>query len=140
MTNELSDELGDGRVRNLLRNVEYYVGHEMTKYEGWLSVRDVVRKKIFRRSGSAKPHGWQVTIRGSFKSHVRDKNETGYLLFPRGKGYLVPLREINNFVMRCDSSALDRDTVDIFFNVDEQANVVIRFHDNEMPVSQFSLS
>ena len=139
MKNELSKELGDGRVRDLLRGVDYYVGHELTKFEGWLTVRDVVRKKIFRRSGSLKPQGWQVTIRGSFKAHVRDKNEAGFLLFPRGKGYLVPLREVNNFVMRCDSNALDKDTVDIFFDVDERSRVVIRFHDHAMDVSKFSL-
>lgn len=140
MKNELSQELGNARVQGLLRTVDHYVDHNLTTYEGWLEVRDVVRKKVFRRSGSRKPQGWQVTIRGKFKDHVRDKNGSGYLLFPRGKGYLIPLREINNFVMRCDDKALGRDTVDIFFDVDEKSNVVVRFHDHEMDVSKFSLS
>ena len=140
MSENLSKELGDERVRVLLGNVKHYVSHDVGVYDGWLSVRDVVRKKIFRRAGSTDRKGWKVTIRGSFKAHVRDQNGTGYLLFPRGRGYLVPLREINNFVMRCDPAALDRDTVDIFFDVDEQGGAIIRLYDKEMKISKFALS
>lgn len=142
MSDDLSNELKDEQVRNLLRNVEYYVGHKLTKKDGWLTVRDVVDKRIFRRAGSAKPQGWQVTIRDEFLGYLRGKNgETGYLLFPRGKGYLVPLEKINNFIARHDEGALRKYTIDIFIAVDG-SKVVVRFpnHDKQLDISEFALS
>ena len=136
---DLSKNLENNLLRALLKQVSGYVEHDLKAHEGWLIVNEPSRKKIFRRAGSLKPRGWQVTIRDTFKRYVRDKNGAGFLLFPRGKGYLVPLRDINNFLLRCDEDALNRDTADIFFAVDKKGKTVIRYHDHDMDISKHSL-
>ena len=141
MSENLSQKLGTTRINELLSNVDQYVGHELSKFEGWITVRAEVHRKIFRREGSPTPRGWQVTIRDELRAYVRGKNgETGYLLFPRGKCYLVPLREISNFFVRCDEEALSRHAFDIFFDVDDSSRVVIRYHNHTLDISKFSLS
>ena len=141
MTNkdDLSKNLEDKHLSVLLKKLDDYVEHDLNARDGWLTIKEPSRKKIFRRPGSPKSRGWQVTIRGSFHSHVRDKNGTSFLLFPRGRGYLVPLRDINNFLLKCADDALDKDTVDIFFAVDEKGKTVIRYHEGDMDISDFSL-
>ena len=137
MSENLSEKMKHSSVQDAIRRKENYVSLELNDREGVLFVREVVQHPVFRRPGSDKPKGWQVTIRNGFLAHVRDG--TGYLLFPRGKGYLIPLRRINNFILRADPPAIDKYVVDVFFNVDDDGDAVIRLREHEMKLAEFAL-
>jgi len=64
----------------------------------------------FRRDGSDKlPKGWQITIRDDFRSSVLKGQ--GFLLVARGRGLLIPLKDLRDFV---GSELGQNNTIDIF--------------------------
>jgi hypothetical protein len=89
------------------------------------------------RPGSSKRKGWQVTFRGS-KSLLALKDGNGYLLMPRGKVLLIPLKEIRDFVLTIDASVFDRDTIDVFVRFDDN-KIVLVYKDSELIITHHSV-
>lgn len=89
------------------------------------------------RPGSAKRKGWQVTFRGS-KSLARMEEGNGYLLMPRGKILIIPLKEIKNFLSQVDGDVFKRDTIDIFIRFDED-KIALVYKDSELTITHYSV-
>lgn len=89
------------------------------------------------RPGSAKRKGWQVTFRGS-KSLAGLEEGNGYLLMPRGKIIIIPLKEIKNFVSQVDEDVFNRDTIDIFIRFDED-KIALVYKDSEVTITHYSV-
>ncbi|MCS7179454.1 MAG: hypothetical protein NZ821_10105 [Gloeomargarita sp. SKYB31] len=56
----------------------------------------------------------------------------------RGGLVLLPLQEIQDFVLSVDPAALQRDTVDIFLRFDEE-NILLVYKGSEKDVTQHSV-
>lgn len=89
------------------------------------------------RPGSLKPKGWQVTFRGG-KSLAQLKNGQGYLLMPRGKIVLLPLKDVAAFIDAVDHQAFNRDTVDIFVRFDED-KLMLAYKGQEKDITDCSV-
>jgi len=89
------------------------------------------------RPGSLKRKGWQVTFRGS-KSLSGLSSGTGYLLMPRGKVLLIPMKEIKEFILSVDSEAFNRDTIDIFIRFDEE-KIALVYKNMEITITSHSV-
>ncbi len=63
-----------------------------------------------RRGSDKRPKGWQITIRDDFRSSLL--NGKDFLLVPRGRGLLIPLRELRRII---GTELGDTNTVDVFF-------------------------
>lgn len=125
------DEIYLDEVKKVLIRGGYKVNNWGEKYA---TINDEV---AVIRPGSLKPKGWQVTFRGS-KSLAQLKNGQGYLLMPRGKIVLLPLKEIAAFVHTADSQAFDRDTVDIFIRFDEDKLALV-YKGQEKDITAYSV-
>jgi hypothetical protein len=71
-------------------------------------------KRAYVRPGSRKSKGWQITLRGNFIEYA--KQGKGFLVFNRGKGYLIALASIKEWL----GKKLETTTRDIFIRLDEK--------------------
>ena len=110
-------------------------GHAIQKWGAQYAVIDAAPVVI--RPGSLKEKGWQVTFRGS-KSLAQLKRKEGFLLMPRGRMVLVPLREVAGLVLSADANALNRDTVDVFVRFEEE-RIVLAYKGREQDITAFSV-
>jgi hypothetical protein len=110
-------------------------GHAIQKWGAQYAVIDAAPVVI--RPGSLKEKGWQVTFRGS-KSLAQLKRKEGFLLMPRGRMVLVPLREVADLVLSADANALNRDTVDVFVRFEEE-RIVLAYKGREQDNTAFSV-
>lgn len=86
-----------------------------------------VRPTLFRSDkGSKKKHGWQVTVRGSFKKLV-DSKDNGYFIYARGAGLAFSFSELRNLIG--DRSKLD--TTDLYFNFTPEGMVTLHLSGKE---------
>jgi len=118
----------DDLKKILLKN-KYNIS-SLTAYEGIVN-----NEKVFIRPGSEKKKGWQVTFRDVFKNHL--KEEDGSLIVPRGGIIFIPFSEIKKVIN--DTSAFERNTIDVFFAFDEN-KVFLKYKDAELDVTKFLVS
>jgi len=53
-------------------------------------------QRSYIREGSLKPQGWQITIGDDFRESTLQGR--GFLVFPRGPGVLIPLRDLRQMI------------------------------------------
>ena len=102
-----------------------------------LTVKDgtINGESLFIRPGSEKPKGWQITFRDLLKDAL--KVGKGYLLFNRGPGYLIPLKELKNNLIT-DRSKFNQNTIDIFIEFGPQ-DVIAKYRGDATSISRFML-
>jgi hypothetical protein len=110
-------------------------GHSIDE---WGAKKAIVDGEVtFIREGSKKPKGWQITIRGkkegSFIKMV--ENGKGYLLVARGRGFLVPHKELRKII---EDESFKQDTIDIWINFKEDG-VTITYKDNVMDITPYQI-
>lgn len=98
--------------------------HTVTKLQKYNATID--GQCAYRRNGSRKPQGWQVTIRDDFRASTLQGQ--GYLPVSRGPGLLVPLRDLRQMI---GHELGQSHTVDIFirFGPGAQMECKGRVHD-----------
>lgn len=119
------EELSVEKTKQLLSNT----GHKVETLSAYDGIVD--GKKVFVRPGSAKPKGWQITLRDEFRNSV--KRETGYLLVNRGNGLLIPFELLRDFL----GKKLEQSTVDIFVHFESNSRAKVFYKKKELDVSQF---
>lgn len=104
--------------------------------EGILTVQEPVDWHVFVRPGTLKRGEYQITFRDTLRKMTQSNG--GYLLFPRGKGYLIPLRHIRQLVEKIDPEDLKRPTVDIYISQTERG-IFMRYHEKKSSITKFAL-
>lgn len=127
----LDDEVYLDEARKILTRR----GHEIQEWGEKYARID--GQPVIIRPGSLKPKGWQVTFRGS-RSLAQLKEGSGFLLMNRGGLVLLPLRDVRDFVLSVDASALQRDTVDVFLRFEEE-RILLVYKGSAMEITSYSV-
>jgi len=124
----LEDEIPIDKIVNKIEAFGLTV-EELTRSERRFKLGE---KVCFYRPGSPKPRGYQVTIRGTFLKHFNEGE--GFLLVNRGKGYIIPLKELKKKFGKFLEEG--QDTLDIFFNLTDEEVIC---HEEKLSLSQFRM-
>lgn len=105
--------------------------------EGVLTIQQPQDWDVFIRAGTLKSRGYQITFRDTLRKMTQSNG--GFLLFPRGKGYLIPLSHVRQLVEKVNPEDLKRATVDIFINQDDKGGIFMHYHDKKSSITKFAL-
>ncbi len=111
-------------------------GKRIEKWERYKAIID--GEKIFIRSGSKKPKGWQITFRGRKPGSFIDSLQKGkgYLLVSRDGVLLIPLKVVQKVIK--DNTAYQQDTIDIWVVFTEE-KVTLSYKKNSIDVTEFKI-
>ncbi len=111
------------------------LAHHGKNVQKWTAKEAIIDgQKIYIRSGSPKPKGWQITFRNRFLNSLQ-KGE-GYLLVSRGDVLLIPLNEVRKVVT--DTSTYKQNTIDVYV-VFTKEKTTLTYSKNVIDVTGYKL-
>jgi len=117
-----------------LKKILARCGKPIQEIDSQKKVAIIDGQKVFYRSGSDKPKGWQITFRDLSKSALQSGE--GFLLVSRGPILLIPMTEIQKVIGGAEE--YNKNTIDVFILFEEDT-IALRYKQNTLDVTNFKL-